>query len=37
MKADTDGQSMRKEYNLPDEPSIAVVLFVSTNVDPMQE
>jgi TolB-like protein len=37
MEADTDGQSMRKEYNLPDEPSIAVLPFVSMNGDPMQE
>jgi hypothetical protein len=37
MEADTDGQSMPKEGNLPDEPSIAVLLLVSMNGDPMQE
>jgi len=35
METDTDGQSMRKEYNLPDEPSIAVFLD-SMNGDQMQ-
>jgi hypothetical protein len=36
MEAETDGQSTFIEYNLPDEPSIAVWLFVSMNGDPMQ-
>jgi TolB-like protein len=37
MEANTDGQSMRKEFSLPDEPSIAMLLLVSMNGDPMQD